>query len=190
MPINAHKLLTRAPLQGTLTRGFTVPRLALVKSAFRQDQTRPALLALSAFAWAAPGQFSPQRRIGLTVGDQWEPSVAADASGHVFVLYPQYGPVPGCNDCKVPSMMFLVSNDNKAFGPDMNQLLRMQLAYDVAKGTPERTQNRRRTVRPGLNGTNKSGRPLVVAHADRGDVIRMISARPATRAHRKIYEEG
>ncbi|MGH7429595.1 MAG: BrnT family toxin [Candidatus Methylomirabilaceae bacterium] len=44
-----------------------------------------------------------------------------------------------------------------------------------------------------LNGTlprRPSGRLLVVAHTERGDTIRIISARPATRGERKIYEEG
>jgi uncharacterized DUF497 family protein len=39
-------------------------------------------------------------------------------------------------------------------------------------------------------GVSSSGRLLVVAHADRGDAIRIISARPATRAERKLYEES
>ena len=39
-------------------------------------------------------------------------------------------------------------------------------------------------------GVSTSGRLLVVAHTDRGDTIRIISARPATRGERKIYEEG
>ena len=72
-----------------------------------------ALLTLAgAQAWAAPPQLSVQKRIGLTSGDQWEPAVAADASGHVFALYPHYGKVPNCNDCSVPTMLLLVSNDN------------------------------------------------------------------------------
>ncbi len=72
-----------------------------------------ALLTLAgAQAWAAPPQLSAQKRIGLTTGDQWEPAVAADASGHVFALYPHYGKVPNCNDCRVPTMLLLVSNDN------------------------------------------------------------------------------
>lgn len=72
-----------------------------------------ALLTLAgAQAWAAPPQLSAQKRIGLTSGDQWEPAVAADASGHVFALYPHYGKVPNCNDCSVPTMLLVVSNDN------------------------------------------------------------------------------
>lgn len=39
-------------------------------------------------------------------------------------------------------------------------------------------------------GVSTSGRLLVVAHTERGDTIRIISARPATRGERKIYEEG
>jgi hypothetical protein len=38
-------------------------------------------------------------------------------------------------------------------------------------------------------GISPSAHLLVVTHADRGDGIRIISARPATRAERKIYEE-
>ena len=39
-------------------------------------------------------------------------------------------------------------------------------------------------------GVSTSGRLLVVAHTERGDTIRIISARPATAGERKIYEEG
>jgi hypothetical protein len=39
-------------------------------------------------------------------------------------------------------------------------------------------------------GVSSSGRLLVVAHAERGDAIRIISARRARRAERKLYEES
>jgi len=39
-------------------------------------------------------------------------------------------------------------------------------------------------------GVSTRGRLLVVVHADRDDTIRIISARPATSAERKLYEEG
>ncbi len=39
-------------------------------------------------------------------------------------------------------------------------------------------------------GMSHQSRLLVVAHADRGDTIRIISARVATRAERNSYEEG
>src|SRR5215211_1882991 len=43
-----------------------------------------------------PSGFAPQTRLGYASGDQWEPSIAADRSGHVYMLYPQYSGVPGC----------------------------------------------------------------------------------------------
>jgi hypothetical protein len=70
------------------------------------------LLALASFAWAAPPQFSAQKRVGLTSGDQWEPSVAADGAGRIFVLYPHYGKVADCKNCRVPTMLLITSNDN------------------------------------------------------------------------------
>ena len=39
-------------------------------------------------------------------------------------------------------------------------------------------------------GTSTSRRLLVVAHADRDDRVRIISAREATRRERKDYEDG
>ena len=70
------------------------------------------LLALGCVAWAAPPQFSEQKRIGLTSGDQWEPAVAADGSGRIYVLYPHYGQVPNCKGCRVPTMLLVASNDD------------------------------------------------------------------------------
>jgi hypothetical protein len=70
------------------------------------------LFALASVAWAAAPQFSGQKRMGLTKGDQWEPAVAADGSGRIYVLYPHYGPVSDCKDCRVPTMLLVASNDN------------------------------------------------------------------------------
>ena len=39
-------------------------------------------------------------------------------------------------------------------------------------------------------GVSAANRILVVSHTERGGIIRIISARPATRAERKIYEKG
>ena len=39
-------------------------------------------------------------------------------------------------------------------------------------------------------GTSSSGRLLMVSHTERGDIVRIISARLATRTERKIYDEG
>jgi len=90
--------------------GFVRPR-------FRS--TWPALLlvlVLASPAWAAPppSGFAPQLRLGFTVGDQWEPAIAADRFGHVYVLYPQYLGVPACPDCPSPTMVLQVSSDRGA----------------------------------------------------------------------------
>ena len=39
-------------------------------------------------------------------------------------------------------------------------------------------------------GLSSEGRVLIVCHTDRANVIRIYSARPATRKEKKIYEEG
>ena len=39
-------------------------------------------------------------------------------------------------------------------------------------------------------GVSNRGRLLIVAHTDEGELIRVISARLATKSERKIYEEG
>jgi len=62
-------------------------------------------------AMAAPG-FSSQRRVGYTTGDQWEPAMAADGHGRIYVLFPQYGAVTACPSCTAPTIALQVSNDN------------------------------------------------------------------------------
>ena len=52
---------------------------------------------------------------------------------------------------------------------------------------PLHSQAERRSV---TIGVAPSGKVLVVSHTDRGDAIRLISARPATRAERRTYEQG
>ena len=52
---------------------------------------------------------------------------------------------------------------------------------------PDHSVNERRLVTFGMSS---SGRLLVVAHAEKEDAIRIISARRTTRAEREPYEEG
>ena len=53
---------------------------------------------------AAKSRFSPQSPVDFIDGDQWEPAIAADGYGHVYILYPQYVIVPKCPNCSLPSM--------------------------------------------------------------------------------------
>jgi len=62
-------------------------------------------------ALAVPG-FWPQVRLGYQNGDQWEPAMATDTHGHVYVLYPQYGAAPDCSACTAPTMALTISDDN------------------------------------------------------------------------------
>ena len=38
--------------------------------------------------------------------------MAADGAGRLFVLYPHYGDVSGCEDCHIPAMLLITSADN------------------------------------------------------------------------------
>ncbi len=54
---------------------------------------------------------TPQTRLGFHVDNEWEPAIAADRFGHVYVIYPQYGGVPGCPSCYSPTMIAQFSSD-------------------------------------------------------------------------------
>ena len=77
---------------------------------------KTALLLLLALATTqaalAAGTFANQIRMGYRTGDQWEPTMAADGRGHVYILYPQYGAVPECAACTAPTIALLISDDN------------------------------------------------------------------------------
>jgi hypothetical protein len=70
------------------------------------------LALASAQAVLAVSGFAPPRRVGYNTGDQWEPALAADGRGHVYILFPQYGAVNGCPGCTAPTIALIVSNDN------------------------------------------------------------------------------
>jgi uncharacterized protein len=57
----------------------------------------------------------------------------------------------------------------------------------VTGDDPDHSLDERRFV---TFGVSAPGRLVVAAHVHSDDVIRIISARPATRAERKLYEEG
>ena len=69
-------------------------------------------LTQSSIAQTSAAGFAAARRVGYGIGDQWEPAIAADGRGHIYVLFPQYGPVPSCSGCAAPSMSISVSDDN------------------------------------------------------------------------------
>ena len=52
---------------------------------------------------------------------------------------------------------------------------------------PDHSQSEERLV---LIGASERGRLLIVVHTERGDTIRLITARLVTRSERQAYEEG
>lgn len=87
------------------------------KAPTRKGEVKPEVVNASPIrpvevALAPPSGFTPQTRLGFDVGDQWEPAIASDRFGHVYVLYPQYEGVPGCADCSNPTMIMQISNDH------------------------------------------------------------------------------
>jgi hypothetical protein len=92
------------------------------KAKIREGGVRAEVVNSSPFnqvtlAPPSPSGFTPQARVGFQVGDQWEPAIAADRFGHVYILYPQYGGVPGCATCYSPTMILQMSSDHgKTFG--------------------------------------------------------------------------
>jgi hypothetical protein len=84
-----------------------------------------AVLAVSSGALAAspPDSFTAPVRLGFPNGDDWEPAIAADAYGHVYVLDTHYvgysgssagDPDPTCDTCASPHTILQVSNDGGA----------------------------------------------------------------------------
>lgn len=69
------------------------------------------LLVAAPAGAALPPSFAPQVRLGFTAGDQWEPAIAADSVGNVYMLYAQYLGVPGCPECPSPTAILQVSRD-------------------------------------------------------------------------------
>jgi len=80
-------------------------------SAVNMSPIQPAIVPL-----AGPSGFTAQTRLGYPIDDEWEPAIASDRFGHVYVLYPQYylagGGIPGCSTCYSPTMILQVSNDH------------------------------------------------------------------------------
>jgi len=87
------------------------------KAKIREGGVRAEVVSMSpenqiAVAPPAPSGFTPQTRVGFHVDDEWEPAIASDRFGHVYILYPQYGGVPGCPSCSSPTMILQISSDH------------------------------------------------------------------------------
>src|SRR3989475_6993795 len=62
--------------------------------------------------------FSKPLVIGFAAGDDWEPDVAADGSGNVYVAWGHFGGGPGCGTCSRPAPVSEGSDERgPAWGP-------------------------------------------------------------------------
>ncbi|HWO21445.1 MAG TPA: sialidase family protein [Kofleriaceae bacterium] len=82
------------------------------KGAVKQDVVNASPINAPVVGAALPNGFTPQTRLGYTSGDQWEPAIAADRFGHVYMLYSQYEGVPGCASCSNPTQILQISSDH------------------------------------------------------------------------------
>src|SRR5215211_3245897 len=87
------------------------------KAPIRKVQFNPEVINSSpvqpaSVAPAGPSGFTPQTRLGFPVDNEWEPAIAADRFGHVYMLYAQYTGVPGCDDCANPTQVLQISSDH------------------------------------------------------------------------------
>ena len=111
-----------------------------------------ALLSVPLTAAAPPAAtFSDPQRIGFLGGDDWEPSIAADAAGHVYALWTHYvgfeggdtGEVdPSCPECPSPHMVIQISADSgatwgspHALAPSEERQDDPQIVVDAGDGT-------------------------------------------------------
>jgi Neuraminidase (sialidase) len=100
-----------------------------------------AFLLLATVVFAAPRGFAPQMRVGFFQGDEWEPAIATDSFGHVYILYPQYEIYPGCDTCPSPTLALVISNDGgntwlppKQIAPPGSGQVDAQIAVDPLDG--------------------------------------------------------
>lgn len=70
-----------------------------------------AFLIVTSVTTFAGTSFAAPVRMGYSQGDDWEPAVASDGQGNVYVLITHYGGVPDCSACANPTMMVQVSHD-------------------------------------------------------------------------------
>ncbi len=103
-----------------------------------------ALLAAAVLlvgAAAPPPRFIGPTRQGYAAGDDWEPAIASDAIGHVYVAWSHYGEDPACRSCASPHTDFQVSANGgktwsapRALAPAHSRQDDPQIVVDPADG--------------------------------------------------------
>ncbi|HYY02547.1 MAG TPA: sialidase family protein [Gaiellaceae bacterium] len=107
------------------------------------------VVAVPAAAGPSPS-FTAPVRLGFQLGDDWEPAIAADRSGHVYAVWSHYinfggvpsgEPDPSCPTCASPHTMLQVSSDGgttwsapRALWPSTERQDDPQIVVDAADG--------------------------------------------------------
>ena len=150
-----------------------------------------ALIIVLSFAPLAsatpPAGWSAATRLGFPGGDDWEPSIAADAYGHVYSMWTHYqgfdggtagDPDPTCPACGNPHMDLQVSADNGAtwsaprvLSPTTTRQDDPQIVVDPADG---------RTVYASFMQDNKSSQ-YVAKSTDFGVTWQVVLVEPLQR---------
>jgi hypothetical protein len=107
-------------------------------------------MLVASVALAAVVPFSAPIRLGFPHGDDWEPAIAADRSGHVYVAWTHYvgftstsggDPDPSCGTCPSPHTVLQVSgdygatwSDPRALWPSLTRQDDPQIVVDAADG--------------------------------------------------------
>jgi hypothetical protein len=147
-----------------------------------------ATLVVGVPASAAPSpSFTPSVRLGFPHGDDWEPAIAADRSGHVYAAYSHYvgyagaetgDPDPSCPACASPHTVLQVSSDGgktwsspRALAPSTARQDDPQIVMDAADG---------RTVYAAFMQDNKSSQ-YVARSDDYGSTWRTMLVEPLQR---------
>ncbi len=98
-----------------MLRTFTRSRFLLLTTSILL--TGMMLLLIPAIRVPAATSFTTQTRLGFPAGDDWEPAMAADRYGHVYVLYKHYD-VAGqtsCNSCALHVLLQISSDRGRTW---------------------------------------------------------------------------
>ena len=144
------------------------------------------VVSVPASAARAP-TFTAPVRLGFPHGDDWEPAIAADRSGHVYAAWSHYvgfggadtgDPDPSCPTCASPHTVLQVSNDGgttwsapRAMSPSTQRQDDPQIVVDAADG---------RTVYAAFMQNNKSSQ-YVARSDDFGQTWRAMLVEPLQR---------
>ena len=125
LPLRARQHVSVGRVAATRTRGVRLVALMKLSAVRSTGVATLALIVVASSVQAVPPTpaFTAPVRLGFPNGDDWEPAIAADDFGHVYVLWTHYvgfegastgDPDPTCPDCASPHSVLQVSSNGGA----------------------------------------------------------------------------